>query len=102
MSEMPPQQYGQQAGTNTLAIISLVSGILSFMGLSCIGAIAAIILGNMAKNQIRETGEQGEGLAKAGVILGWINIVLTVIITLIVVLFLVLGIGAAAVQGNGG
>jgi hypothetical protein len=31
------------------------------------------ILGHMALNRIRETGEEGEGYAKAGIIVGWIG-----------------------------
>jgi hypothetical protein len=33
---------------------------------------AAIVLGHIAKKQIRQTGEQGEGLATAGLWLGYI------------------------------
>jgi hypothetical protein len=35
-------------------------------------APAAIVLGHVAKKQIRQTGEQGEGLATAGLWLGYI------------------------------
>jgi hypothetical protein len=35
-------------------------------------APAAIVLGHIAKKQIRQTGEQGEGLATAGLWLGYI------------------------------
>ena len=42
--------------------------------------IAAIILGRMAKKQIRKSGEQGYALAAAGVVLGWVKIVLTVVV----------------------
>ncbi len=41
-------------------------------------AIVAIILGNMAKTQIMEGNEQGYNLASAGIVLGWINIGLSI------------------------
>jgi hypothetical protein len=37
--------------------------------------IAAVILGHKARRQIRATGEQGDGLARAGLILGYIGAV---------------------------
>jgi hypothetical protein len=72
----PPPAYGQQqsypppyggpqvATTNTLAILALV--------FAFVFAPAAIVLGHMSKKQIRQTGEQGEGLATAGLWLGYI------------------------------
>ena len=74
----PPPQYGATgpgygqppygapavATTNTMAILALV--------FAFIFPIAAIFLGHIAKKQIRQTGEQGEGLATAGLWLGYI------------------------------
>ncbi|MEU8259142.1 DUF4190 domain-containing protein [Micromonospora sp. NPDC048999] len=56
--------------TNSMAVVALV---LALVGVFC-GATAPIgaILGHVASKQIRETGEQGEGLAKAAIIVGWI------------------------------
>jgi hypothetical protein len=49
-------------------------------------APAGIVLGVMARKQIRETGEEGDGLALAGVIVGSI---VTGIWVLVVVLWIV-------------
>jgi len=72
---MPGQQiqYVQVAAakTNGYAIASLV---LSLLGLCGIGSILAIIFGNMAKKEIAAQGGGGLGLAKAGVIIGWIGV----------------------------
>jgi hypothetical protein len=57
-------QYAQPAGTNTMAILALV--------FAFVFAPLAIVFGHMAKKQIRQTGEQGEGLATAGLWLGYI------------------------------
>lgn len=53
-------------GTNTLAIVSLVLGILCCLPFS----IGAIITGVIAQNQIKQTGEKGRELAIAGIVLG--------------------------------
>ena len=62
------QPYGQSytpvAPTNTMAILALV--------FAFIFPPAAIIMGHVAKKQIRQTGEQGDGLATAGLWLGYI------------------------------
>lgn len=56
---------------NSLAVASLVCGLaeLPTLGLT---ALPAVILGMMARKQIRDTGQRGEGLAVTGLILGWI------------------------------
>ena len=73
-------------GTSSLAVAALVCGIAEFFTLG-LTAIPAVILGHMARGQIRRTGEQGSGLALAGLILGWVAIILFV---------LVVALGAAA------
>ncbi|MEU3452060.1 DUF4190 domain-containing protein [Micromonospora sp. NPDC006766] len=70
----PPPAYPAYgpppAKTNGLAIAALA---LSLIGLtSCITAPIGAIMGHVALNQIRERGEQGEGMAKAGIIIGWV------------------------------
>jgi len=77
--QVPPPGYGQQ--TSTLAVISLISGIASFFIVPLLGAIAAIITGNMARKEISRSAGQltGEGMARWGTILGWINIAFSVI-----------------------
>ena len=59
--------------TNGLAIGSLVCGILEFFTLG-LASIPAVILGHLARGQIRRTGERGDGMAIAGLILGWMAI----------------------------
>jgi len=54
------------------------------------------VLGHIARKQIRQTGEQGDGMALAGMILGYIGLALTVLFVIIIV---IIGI-AAAHSGN--
>jgi hypothetical protein len=70
----PPRQPAP-AGTNSMAIAALVCGVAGFfiMGLT---AVPAIVLGHAARRQLRRTGQQGDGLALAGLILGWTGIAL--------------------------
>jgi hypothetical protein len=76
--------------TNGLAIASLVCGLaqLPSFGLTM---IPAVVLGHVARGQIRRSGEDGMGLATAGLVLGWIGIGFALLVLLIVV-------GAFAVQ----
>lgn len=71
------------SGTNRLAIVSLV---LSLAGLVTYGltSIVGIVLGHLARGQITRTGEQGAGLALAGIIVGYSVVGLLVIATVIV------------------
>jgi hypothetical protein len=50
----------------------------------------------MARSQIRRTGEQGAGMALAGLIMGWIGVGFTVLVVLVAVLAI-----AAATSGGG-
>ncbi len=80
--------------TNALAIVSLVFGILSWFILPLIGNLVAIICGHIARAQIKASQgrEEGDGLALAGLILGYLGILLGVF----VVLMLIFGIGMIA------
>jgi hypothetical protein len=65
---------GAPAGgkTNTLAIVALVLGIVLPLG--------GIIVGHLALNQIKKTGEAGHGLALTGTILGYVFTILGFIV----------------------
>ena len=62
--------------TSNLAVWSLVSSILGVTGLPIIGSIVGLVLGYMAKREIDASGGvlEGRGLAKAGIIIGWIGV----------------------------
>ena len=77
-----PARPVQLAGTNGLAVASLACGIAQF-AIGPLATIPAIVLGHMARSQIRRTGEQGAGLALAGLILGWGAVIVGVIVILI-------------------
>jgi Domain of unknown function (DUF1707)/Domain of unknown function (DUF4190) len=64
---------------NGLAIASLACGLAQFM-FGPIATVPAIVLGHVARHQIKRTGEQGAALALAGLILGWAAVILTILI----------------------
>jgi hypothetical protein len=80
----PQQQYTgpvivQQ--TSTMSIVSLISGILGWTLVPTLGAIVAVITGYMAKNEIRSSRGtlSGDGLATAGLVLGWVNLAFSIL-----------------------
>lgn len=76
-------------GTNGLAIASLV---LSIVG-GFIGAILAVIFGGIARRQIRESGgtQGGEKLAKAGLIIGIVELSISMLVIVAVVALIAIG-----------
>lgn len=73
--------------TNSYAIWSIVLACSSFVFGWGVVAIVAIVLGNMAKDKIRQSHEQGYNLATAGIVLGWVNIGLTVLAVFSILIF---------------
>ncbi len=67
--------------TSISAVISLIFGILSWIGLPFFGAVVAIICGHVARSEIRRAPPgaiQGDGLALTGLILGYLHLILFV------------------------
>ena len=69
-----PMYQPPMTTTNSLARASLVLGVAEFftMGLT---AIPAIICGHMAKREMRQTGQRGDGLATSGLVLGYMAVI---------------------------
>ena len=72
----PASPMGSQQ-THTLAIVSLIFGILGLVGVCPgLGSVIGLVTGYMARNDIRhDLGRYtGDGLATGGIILGWIGV----------------------------
>lgn len=69
----PAYIYQPLPPNNTLAIIALVSSISGFFMFPIIGGIVGVIMGHMAKKQISETGERGEGMVTAALWVGYVG-----------------------------
>lgn len=75
--------------TNSLAVVSLVCGILGWTLLPFLGSVVAIICGHMARSEIRRSPQtqEGDGLAVAGLVMGYLVIILSVLTLLAIILF---------------
>jgi len=81
-----PVAYRQ---TSALAIVSLVAGLLGWSLLPVIGSIVAIVTGHLARAEIRRRPEalEGDGLAVAGLVLGYVMVAMALVGLLFVFLF---------------
>jgi Domain of unknown function (DUF1707)/Domain of unknown function (DUF4190) len=92
-SVVPPMwQPAPVTRTNSLATASMVLGIAEFATMG-VTALPAVICGHIARRQMRQTAEQGDGMAITGLVLGYLGILFWV------ALFAGLAI---AVSGHGG
>jgi hypothetical protein len=62
------------ASTNSMAIASVVLGVAEFFTVG-LTAIPAVVCGHIARRQIRQTAERGDGLATSGLVLGYMAII---------------------------
>lgn len=76
--------------TSGPAVISLVFGIICWFALPFVGAIVAVVCGHLARGEIRRAPPgsiDGDGLALAGMVLGYINLALCVLAVMFIVMF---------------
>ena len=104
---MNQQNYPQNMNYNvlpasTLAIVSLVAGILGFVAMPIIGSIVAIWAGYAARNETRSIPPKasGDGMATAGIVMGWIQIGLAVVGICCMIAYFVFIVGAVGFWGN--
>ncbi len=85
--EAPPPPHPPE--TSALALASLATGISAWFLFPVAGAIAAIVTGFLAQNEIRASGGRltGTAFATAGLVLGWLQIGLIVLGVILVVIF---------------
>jgi hypothetical protein len=76
--------------TSTLAIISLIAGILGWTLMPILGSLGAIITGHMARGEIRRSGGtlDGDLMAIIGLVLGWASVIISILAIAFVFLFL--------------
>jgi hypothetical protein len=66
--------YQAVTPTNTLAIAAMVLGAAEVFTFG-LTAIPAVLCGHLARRQIRQTGQTGDGLATGGLVLGYLAII---------------------------
>ncbi len=83
--------------TSSLAIASLICGVLCWCVLPLVGAVAAVVCGHLARSEIRHAPPHapldGNGLATAGLVLGYLNLLAGVLVVLTLIGALFLGAG---------
>lgn len=89
--------------TSTYAILSLAFGLIAWLMAPLLGAIVAVVCGHLARAEIRRSPHplEGDGMALAGLILGYLQIVLALVLAVVVALFfggIVAALGLAAMQ----
>src|SRR5262249_39895890 len=89
-ARVPPVR--RVTATNGLAVASLACGLAQF-AFGPLPTIPAIVLGHVARHQIKRTGEQGGGMALAGLLLGWAAVALGIIAILGMAVFVVSSAG---------
>ena len=92
--------------TNTLAVVSLVSALVAPFGhFTGIGGltltIVSIVTGHMARRQIRQTGERGDGFALAGLIISYVHLALTALVVIFFFGAIVAGIAFILATASG-
>lgn len=96
----PPPSAGMNQGgsASTNAIIALVAGILAYVMCPFILGIVAWIMGKgeLGKIDRGESSEAGRTLAKIGMWLGIVNVILSVLFGLVYVLIIVLAIATSS------
>ena len=81
------QLYANQTGPEKFNVLAIVSFVSSFF----IGLVA-VITGHIALGQIKKTGEKGRGFAIAGLIIGYVAILVFVVVVVVVVILIALPI----------
>jgi uncharacterized membrane protein len=87
--------------TNSLAVGSLICGIGQIFVWTP-ASIAAVVMGHIARRQIKQTGESGDGMAVAGLVLGWIGIALTLLFVFIIIVAVAAGTHGSAISAHPG
>jgi hypothetical protein len=99
-SQLPPSPLAPP--TSTLAIVSLIAGIVSWFLIPVIAAIAAVITGHMAKSEIRKSNGTlgGNGLATAGLVLGYVQLGLGLCLCLVIAALLAFGVSVPFISNS--
>lgn len=87
--------------TSTLALVSLIAGILGFVGFPVIGTAVALFTGYSARKETRAVPptHSGDGMATAGIVMGWIQVGLVVLGICLFVAYLVFVVGLMGTIG---
>ena len=88
-----PESTPPDLPTSTMAVVSLISGIVGILFFPFVGGIIAIVTGNMARKETRSypPTHSGDGMATAGMVMGWLSLLLWIIVCCLIISSLLLG-----------
>ena len=87
----PPAAPPARRRTSALAIAALACGIAGLTVFPLLTSFPAVVLGLMARNELRrDPALDGDGMATAGLVLGWIGVVLALLGLLLFLAFILL------------
>ncbi|MCP2266721.1 DUF4190 domain-containing protein [Promicromonospora thailandica] len=92
----PQYGYAPTPPKNDLGVWALVTGILSYVFCPLLLGVAAIITGTMSRRAADEGLANNRGMGTAGLILGWINVALS----LLAIAFFVVALAAGLLAGG--
>lgn len=94
MTNYQPNPPAPVKPNSNLALASLILGILGWTFVPMLGSIIAIVTGHMAKNEIKESMGNlgGDGMATAGLVLGYTSIALGLCICIVAIVLPALGL----------
>ena len=91
-----PLQSGPVVPNSNLALASLILGILGWTIVPFLGSIGAVVTGHMAKSEIKKSlgALGGNGMATAGLVLGYASIVLGLCFVCVAIILPMMGLFA--------
>lgn len=104
MTNYSNQPYQPVKPNSNMALASLILGVLGWTVIPGLGSIAAIVTGHMAKSEIKNSmgALGGDGMATAGLVLGYASIALGVCIVCFAFVLPLLGLGLSLPFLQGG
>lgn len=89
----PPAGYRLQQQTNIKAVLALVFGIVGIVALPFVGSVLAVVFGHLARNEIAaDPSQSGDGLALAGLVMGWVMLGLLALVLAIIVIAVLIAV----------
>ncbi len=87
--------------TSSMALVSLIMGILGWLVLPIIGSVLAVVFGHAALGEIGRSEGQigGRGMAQVGLVLGYVALGLSVLSIILFVVLPILGCGFCGICG---
>ncbi|MFI5956508.1 DUF4190 domain-containing protein [Cryptosporangium sp. NPDC051539] len=92
----PAYGYRPPRKQNGKALAAMIVSIVSIVSCGGLTGIVGALLGHSAKKEIRQTGEDGEGFATAGIVVGWIGFGIAMAYITVVIVVIVVGFFSAS------